>query len=179
MSNGNKSARRKLERIFGKKCMIEAAGIRYIPVEKRRKIKGYTTSQDKLTYHHIKERSKGGKATVENGAIIKGYNHAWLHQLPRDEKEMVNERLKQYKLNVIRMLGNGEIVDSQSLTLDFNFDKQDCITIPVYPTTEKDLRKSKGKRRREDFNRAKVKREFQRKVDRYFQGREDDDDYIK
>lgn len=180
MSNGNKGARRKLERVFGKKCMIEAAGIRYIPVEQRRKIKGYTTSQEKLTYHHIRERSKGGKATFENGALLKGYNHVWIHQLPSKEREEVNKRLQAYKLNMIRMMGNGDITDSQSVTLDFNLDEKDCIVIPVYETTDKDLKKLKSKRRKEEFSRAKEKRKFQNKIDRYYQGREDDDDdYIR
>lgn len=39
MGKGNKKARQKLEKIFGKICMVEESGIRKIPMEERRKIK--------------------------------------------------------------------------------------------------------------------------------------------
>ena len=41
-------------------------------------------------YQQKKERNKGGKKTIENGALIKEYNHVWLHSLPEEEKEKVN-----------------------------------------------------------------------------------------
>ena len=54
--SSNKSARQKLEKLYGKKCMIEELGIRYIPKKERRKIKGYTKYDECLTFHHIKEK---------------------------------------------------------------------------------------------------------------------------
>ena len=71
--SSNKSARQELERLFGKKCMIEELGIRYIPKKQRRTIKGYTKYDECLTYHHIKEKHEGGKATADNGGLIMGY----------------------------------------------------------------------------------------------------------
>ena len=59
--SSNKSARQELERLFGKRCMIEELGIRYIPKKERRKIKGYTKYDDCLTFHHIKEKQFRGK----------------------------------------------------------------------------------------------------------------------
>lgn len=143
----NKQARNKLIRIFGNKCMIEELGIRKIPVEKRKKIKGYRKTQETITYHHIKEKQDGGKATVENGALIKGYNHEWLHTLPEDQKEEINNQIQQYKMNVIAMKGDGQILDSQSITLDF--DMTDCITIPVYDNKKKSKKLDRRKSIRE------------------------------
>ena len=143
MGSKNKGIRNKLIKIYGNKCMIEAAGIRYIPEKERKKIKGYKKFQEKITYHHIKERKDGGKRTLENGALIKGYNHEWLHSLPEEEKEKVNQQIQQYKMNVVAMKGDGEILDSQSITLDF--DMTDCITIPVYNNKKKDKKLDRRK----------------------------------
>ena len=158
--SSNKSARQELERLFGKKCMIEELGIRYIPKKERRKIKGYTKYDECLTFHHIKEKHNGGKATAENGALVKGYNHRWLHSLPDHQKEQINEAIQQYKLSILaRRLetdGNGQVREyTEEIPLDF--DPADFIEIPVFDTEERPQKKK--------FNRAKAKREFQRQVD--------------
>lgn len=157
----NKSARMELERIFGKICMIEEAGIRYIPKEKRKKIKGYTKYDEVLTYHHIKEKHTGGKATFENGALIRGYNHRWLHSLPEEEKELVNQQLQEYKMRIMALQGNGQVTSSKSISLDFNMD--DCITIPVYDN-KKNKHKGSAKKRqaleKEDRKRRKHNRDY-------------------
>lgn len=161
--SSNKSARQELERLFGKICMIEAAGIRYIPKEKRRKLKGYTKYDDVLTYHHIKEKHIGGKATTENGAIVRGYNHRWLHSLSEDKKEEVNRRLIQFKMETLRATQDGlERTTIADIPLEFDTDEE-FITIPVYPTEKK------------KFNRAKEKRDFQKRVDDYYRHQDDDD----
>ena len=158
--SSNKSARQELERLFGKKCMIEELGIRYIPKKERRKIKGYTKYDECLTFHHIKEKHNGGKTTAENGALVRGYNHRWLHTLPDHQKEQINEALQQYKLSILaRRLetdGNGQVREyTEEIPLDF--DPADFIEIPVFDTEERPQKKK--------FNRAKAKREFQRQVD--------------
>lgn len=158
----NKSARRELERIFGKICMIEAAGIRYIPKEERRKLKGYNKNHDTITYHHIKEKHLGGKATVENGALVREYNHSWLHQLPSEQKEAVNNALINFKISFIREI-EGKMTEEGVTEIPFEFDFSDCISIPVYDTPEK-----------KKFNRAKEKRDFKRKVDEYYESLDDD-----
>lgn len=166
--SSNKSARQELERIFGKICMIEAAGIRYIPKEKRRRLKGYTKYDDILTYHHIKEKQHGGKATAENGAIVRGYNHRWLHSLSEEEKEKVNQQLIEFKASIIQA-AEGRIQQGEEVTFPLETDFTDCITIPVY---DNEIKKDNSKKK--SFNRAKEKREFQKRIDRYFEDREDD-----
>ena len=54
----NKKARQKLERIYGKGCMMEKAGIR--------KITGVKKQDRQITYHHLRPKHLGGQATVEN-----------------------------------------------------------------------------------------------------------------
>lgn len=168
MSKDNKKARQKLERLYGKICMVEAANIRYIPVEQRRKIRGYTKYDDIITFHHIKEKSKGGKATVENGALVKGYNHRWINSLSEEDREKVNERLVEFKIMTLGITDKGlEVEDSATITPDIL--DEGFIEIPVFNTTKEDLEK------REKFNRAKAKRDFQKKIDEYYNGEYDDD----
>ena len=70
----NKKARQELERRYGKECFIDKLHLR-----KDKRIKYTGKSQMKrmkqLTYHHILEKSKGGRATVENGALLSTENH--------------------------------------------------------------------------------------------------------
>lgn len=161
----NKSARRELERIFGKICMVEAAGIRYIPKEKRKKIKGYSRYDDVITYHHIHERAKGGKATVENGALVRGYNHRWLHSLSEEKKEEVNQRLIEFKVSTIQALGD-KIFETHIASIPLEMDPaEEFDTIPVFDNDKK-----------KKFNRAKTKREFQKQIDDYYMGLDDDDE---
>ena len=169
--SSNKSARQELERLFGKKCMIEELGIRYIPKKERRKIKGYTKYDECLTFHHIVERHNGGKATPENGALVRGYNHRWLHTLPDYQKEQINEALQQYKLALlakrIEVDENGHTKEViEEIPLDFN--PEDFITLPVFDTDKKPKKKK--------FNRAKEKRKFQKQVDEALSIMEADED---
>jgi hypothetical protein len=75
MSNSNKKAKEEMIGLYGAECFIDKLHLR--PDTER----VYTGKQlaymrkhqqqlKRLTYHHIKERCKGGKATVENGAIL-------------------------------------------------------------------------------------------------------------
>lgn len=165
----NKSIRKKMEKIFGRKCMIEEAGIRYIPVEERRKIKGYKRFQERITYHHIKEKQNGGKRTIENGALIKDYNHNWLHTLTEEEKEEVNNKLQAYKMNVLVMSGQLEVL--KQMSLDFEFNEDDCIIIPAYDTKRKP---PKLDRRKDILEREERKQKKHRKG-KYF----DEDDELE
>lgn len=168
--SSNKSARQELERLFGKKCMIEELGIRYIPKKERRKIKGYTKYDECLTFHHIKEKHNGGKSTAENGALVRGYNHRWLHSLPDYQKEQINQALQQYKLTLLaKRLEADESGQIREVTAEIplEFDTKDFIEIPIFDTKEKPQKRK--------FNRAKVKREFQKQVDEALALMEDGD----
>lgn len=154
--SSNREVRQELERVFGKVCMIEELGIRYIPKDKRRKLKGYTKSDDALTYHHIKEKHFGGTATLENGALIRGYNHRWLHSLEPAQREKINQAIQKYKLAI---LSGGKVLDENGNSvftggaMQLDLDADDFIETPI------DMQPSKRK-----SNRAKEKKRFKRKV---------------
>lgn len=97
----NKNIRDRMIEKFGEICMMEQSGIRCIPVEERRTIKGYRVENELITYHHIKPKSKGGKETEENGLLLKWYNHRWLHSQPASVIRKINARLKKYKQMLI------------------------------------------------------------------------------
>lgn len=165
----NNGARRELERLFGKICFIEKLGIRYIPPKERKKIKGYSKYDDMLTYHHIQERHLGGKATVENGAIVRGYNHKWLHSLPEHEKQLINQAMQEYKASVLRAKQNGvDIRPEDILTPE---DLQEVIEMTTLATLNTEV-----KRKRQKFNRAKQKRETQQLIDDALYGEWEDEE---
>lgn len=160
--SSNKGARQALIQKFGKICMIEEAGIRKIPLSQRRKLKGYKKSDDQITYHHLRAKRNGGKATEENGALVKGYNHQWLERLPEEEREAINNRLREFKLNFsgIAITDNGiETVKSGSIPLEFDFKDNDTIVIPVF-----DNQKSDKKKKQKPKIRAQIKKETQERI---------------
>lgn len=78
----NKDAREQLQVLYGCRCLLT-------------NLKG-----DRLTYHHLIKKSKGGKATIDNGAQIINEIHCWLHSLENVDMELfnlVNECLDLYK----------------------------------------------------------------------------------
>ena len=105
MGKGNKSARRELERLYGKECFIDKLHLREIYGEytgKNQVKRVLTKSQQKkqssqLTYHHMVERCKGGQATVQNGALLSAANHAWFNEQPREIQEKMNNEFRRYK----------------------------------------------------------------------------------
>ena len=174
----NKSARLALEAIYGKGCMFQKAyiakkieqigGIKTYKTfveEKHYKLKKIKSLERTMTYHHLKHEADGGRATVRNGAIVNELAHQYLHSLPRDEEEIINNMLRQYKYEFEMRGGlmiptdNG-LEMQQPFSIDLGFDiGDDYISIPVYDNTKEDMEK------RQKFNRAKVKRDFQRQVE--------------
>lgn len=135
---GNKSAREKLEAIYGKKCMVEEAGIRKIPVEKRRKIKGYKKFDEQITFHHIEEKSKGGRSTTENGALVKWYNHQWIHSLSEKDKEEVNKQLIKYKAAFLATHygAKGQVIEDAKMIETKDKEKENDLIIPTFDCDE-------------------------------------------
>lgn len=182
----NSRARQQLESIYGKGCMFKKARVED-QIEALKTIKTYKTFlretrytgkkirllEKNMTYHHLRHASEGGKATVENGAVVNELAHRYLHSLPRDQEEVVNNMLRKFKLQggIIAPTENGlQTIQPIQIDLDFDFDLEDCITIQAYDTTEKDMKK------REKFNRAKTKREFIKQVEEELYGPEEDED---
>ena len=74
----NAEMKRRLIGIFGYKCFIEELGIRsHKEIDKdlaRFKGKGQRKKMYALTYHHIVEKCRGGKSSIENGALLRNIN---------------------------------------------------------------------------------------------------------
>lgn len=70
MSSSNKRAKERLIELYGPECFIDKLHLRK-DRDRRYTGKGQYDKMKQLTYHHIVEKCKGGKATVENrGTII-------------------------------------------------------------------------------------------------------------
>lgn len=177
MGKSNRRAKEALIQIYGDGCMFEKAriaerieqmgGIRtYRSYVAEKRFKGKSIKKQ-LTYHHLRHRSDGGPATVENGAVVEATAHAYLHSLPRHQEEIINNMLRLYKLNVIEMNTDG-VVSHDAI----EFDMSDYVTIPLYNDNERYNRKKviEQKKKGERLSRAQIKRETQRKIEEYYEG---------
>ena len=147
MSKSNKEAKRRLIQKYGGVCFIEELELRTpeeINKERRIRYKGKRQREicDKITYHHILERSKGGKATEENGALLRYINHQWFHRLSKEKQAEINKLFQEYKRQHSKECAV-EYVDN----LDLGFE------VRAFTFTPEDLEPKKK------YNRAKDKRE--------------------
>ncbi len=146
--SSNKSVRKRLEQLYGKECFIEKLHLRKSNQNTKYTSKGQRKKMKQLTYHHILERSKGGKATVENGALLSNENHIWLHQQSKEKRDKINQIFQDYK----------HLVDECKVVL------VDDLEIPykVIPTTFEIEDKKK-----EHYDRAKKKHEDRKLIKEY------------
>lgn len=154
MGNSNKKAKEKLIELYGPECFIEKLHLRPDSEPKRYAGKKKDLIRLKqLTYHHIREKRNGGRATIENGALLSYENHQWFNKQPPEAQRIMNQAFQDYKrsMNVAIMQG-ATVLDAQQL----KFDMSDCIEIPL----EKDTVETKRK-----YNRAKVNRYYQKIID--------------
>lgn len=144
MSNSNRSAKKELERIYGKGCFFNRAkvaeqieamgGIKTFKVfVQEKRFKGKPINHQ-ITYHHLVHKSEGGKATVENGANVEEVAHQYLHSLPRNQEEIINDMLREFKLNCVMMTSDGQVQEAQSISFNFG---EDVLVIPLYDNNEK------------------------------------------
>ena len=104
MGKSNRRKKEELIKIYGPKCFIEELGLRK-PSEIAKERKKYTGKKqlkimDELTYHHIIERSKGGKTTIENGAVLRNINHQWFNRLSKERQAEINKMFQEYKKKI-------------------------------------------------------------------------------
>ena len=94
--SSNKKVREELEKKYGKECFIEKLHLRK-DTERKYTGKAQMKRMQRLTYHHILEKRKGGKATVENGALLSNENHIWFHKQSEPAQGYMNAIFKEYK----------------------------------------------------------------------------------
>ena len=95
--SSNKKVREELERLYGKECFIEKLHLRKDIEPRKYTSKGQMKRMKQLSYHHIKMKKDGGKATVENGAILSNENHIWFHEQSEVKQGYLNAVFKEYK----------------------------------------------------------------------------------
>ena len=173
MGSKNKTIRQKMETIYGKGCMFKRAhiperlkglrikGYRVFVNETRYKLIKIKMLESTMTYHHLKHRSEGGRTDIENGAVISIMAHRYLHSLPRDQEEVINNLIREFKQGY--ELRGGIVMPTEStLEMQKPFQIQigedieaDCITLPAFDYTDN----------RSSYNRAKFKRDTQRFIE--------------
>lgn len=50
-----------------------------------------------MTLHHLQHRSESGSTSAENGAIINELAHRYMHSLPRNQEEIINNYIREWK----------------------------------------------------------------------------------
>lgn len=147
--SSNKRAKEELIRRYGAECFIEKLKLRTDVEPKRYKGKGQMKRMKQLTYHHIRMKKDGGKATVENGALLSAENHAWFHKQSSQYQEYMNTMFQEYKRQQSKEC---QVVFVDELEFPFEI-----------KTTEFHIDEREQKKER--YNRAKEKRELQRRID--------------
>ena len=141
----NKKARKKLIKLYGAECFIEKLHLRKDTELRQYTGKGQYEKMKQLTYHHIREKQHGGKATVENGALLSEENHIWFNEQSKESQKQMNELFQKYKASVGCKV---EFVEE----LDTRFSIASAIIVP------EDLEK-------DHYNRVKEKREWKKQVE--------------
>ena len=141
----NKKARKKLIKLYGAECFIEKLHLRTDTEPRQYTSKGQYKRMKQLTYHHIREKQYGGKATVENGALLSEENHIWFNEQSKEAQKKMNELFQQYKASVECKV---EFIDN----LDTRFSIASAIIVPA------ELEK-------EHYNRAREKRAWKKEVE--------------
>lgn len=141
----NKKARKKLIKLYGAECFIEKLHLRKDTELRQYAGKGQYEKMKQLTYHHIREKQHGGKATVENGALLSEENHIWFNEQSKESQKQMNELFQKYKHSVECKV---EFVEE----LDTRFSIASAIIVPA------ELEK-------EHYNRAREKRAWKKEVE--------------
>lgn len=147
-NSNNKRAKEELIRRYGAECFIEKLKLRKDIEPRKYKGKGQMKKMKQLTYHHIRMKKDGGRATVENGALLSAENHAWFHKQNSQDQAIMNAMFQEYK----KQYQECQVVFVDKLNLGFE------IKAMEFHIDEREQKKEK-------YNRAKEKREFQRQVD--------------
>ena len=141
----NKEAKQRLIELYGAECFIEKLHLRVDTEPRRYTSKGQYKRMKQLTFHHIRERQHGGKATVANGALLSAENHEWFNKQSKEAQKQMNELFQKYKQSVECKV---ELVDR----LDTRFSIASAIIVPA------ELEKK--------YNRAREKRAWKKEVEK-------------
>lgn len=161
----NKQRREELEAIYGKGCMFEKSkaeeyvsslprikGFKVFIKERHFTSKEIAQLKKRMNYHHLEHRADGGQTTLENGAVISELAHRYIHSLPRDQEEIINNHIRKWKLDVVSLTTEA-VIESQEIDIDLS---KDYIELPAVTY------RKKNKKQLEEEERRKEKRELQK-----------------
>ncbi len=146
--SSNKKAKERLIQLYGAECFIEKLHLRVDAEPRKYTSKGQYKRMKQLTYHHILEKRKGGKAKVANGALLSTENHEWFHRQSKEAQRKMNAIFQAYKASAECKVRFVEDIDT-------DYEVKYEMIVPA--ELEK---KHKG------YNRAKEKRNWKREVER-------------
>lgn len=149
--SSNRKAKEELIRYYGAECFIEKLHLRKDKEPRTYTGKGQYARMKQLTYHHIRMKKDGGRATRENGALLSAENHAWFHKQSQQAQGYMNTMFQEYK----RQTDECRVVYVDELDLPFEIH-------PIEFSIDE-----KGK-----FNRAKEKQKTKKLIDDYYNGEE-------
>lgn len=164
--SSNKAVKERLIARYGAECFIErlkfrdTSGLKYTGKNQYKKMK-------MLTYHHIKEKSKGGKATIENGALLSAENHAWFHQQDRADRERMNNAFQELKRNIDNNYEECKIELVPEEEIEFPVELN-VMTINLEENGQGKINIKPQKKVKKKYNRAKTKRKTNRIIKRYY-----------
>lgn len=204
MSSKNRPVRIMLEQIYGKGCMFQKAYvadrlrqlnqeliakgkepvITYGTYKKKYTLNQQKTLERRMTLHHLKHKSEGGKTTLENGAVVCELAHRYLHSLPRNIEERANGMIRDYKRdkdNGYKPFTREEYEEKLKVTdpCEIELVPESEIELPVelHVATgnfeldvkmQPEFKPKKAKKKK--YNRAKTKRKTNRIIKRYYGG---------
>lgn len=162
MSKSNKKAKEALIKLYGAECFIEKLHLRQDTEPRKYTGKAQYKRMKELSYHHILERSRGGKATVENGALLSVENHAWFNKQSREKQREMNEKFQQYKANFL--IGIAEITtegiqQAEVYRTEQISEQKEVITIPAYDFTEEEYQEFLQRKRKAELEKPRWKGE--------------------
>lgn len=191
-NNRNRVIRQELERIYGKGCMFQHAyvadrlrqlgvSLTYGTFKKKYTLNQQKTLERRMTLHHMKHVSEGGKTNLENGAVVNELAHRYLHSLKRHEEERANDFIREYK----RDLDNGfepfkplteeeyreKVKESEPCIIELAPEEEIDLPVELHVATghfKLDAEFKPHKAKKKKYNRAKQKRKNKRIIKRYY-----------
>ena len=121
----NKRVKEQMIQIYGAECFIDKLHLRKDKGQKYTG-KGQLKRMKQITYHHIKMKKDGGRATIENGALLSAENHAWFHKQSPEKQSEMNRAFQEYKMAFAELTTEG-IKQAQRIEIDMS----NCMTIPL------------------------------------------------
>ena len=148
----NRQAKERLIQLYGAECFIDKLHLRQDNTPRHYTGKAQMKRMKQLTYHHIKEKRNGGKATVENGALLSAENHEWFNKQTPEKQAELNRKFQEYKACKV------VLVDELNLGIDIKamvFEPQQVFR------EEKQKRKERIEKKRERQELQRIRKEYE------------------